>query len=151
MSPVENLEAVQFICPLAAPGVLGDRPMRDTVDEAQIAGRTLGLQLQFVEPRPPDEVEHAFSAMREARAGGILVFPNPMLFEARSSIAEHNCKEPLASVAGGEHWGACCPTRRMFRRCHHRAADHIRAGHQPQDRQNPRPDIPPSLVQRADQ
>src|ERR1700704_990996 len=32
-------------------GALGERAMRDMVEETQVAGRTLGLQLQFVEAR----------------------------------------------------------------------------------------------------
>src|SRR6266478_5171239 len=80
------------------PGALGERAMRDMVDETQVAGRTLGLLLQFVEARRPDDVEQAFTAMREARGGGLLVFPNPMLFEARSSIAAYAAKSHLPAV-----------------------------------------------------
>jgi putative ABC transport system substrate-binding protein len=86
------------IAVLWQPGALGERAMRDMVDETQVAGRTLGLQLQFVEARRPDDVEQAFTAMREARVGGLLVFPNPMLFEARSSIAAYAAKSHLPAV-----------------------------------------------------
>jgi putative tryptophan/tyrosine transport system substrate-binding protein len=36
--------------------------------------------------------------MREARAGGLLVFPNPVLFEARRSIVAHAAKSRLPAV-----------------------------------------------------
>ena len=79
-------------------GALGERAMRDMVEETQVAGQKLGLQLQFFEARRPDDVEQAFSAMKEARVAGLLVFPNPMLFEARSSIAAYAEKSRLPTV-----------------------------------------------------
>jgi len=76
----------------------GERAERDMVEETQVAGRTLGLQLRFVEARRPDDVEQAFSAMTEARVGGLLVLPGPMLFEARRSIVAHAAKSRLPVV-----------------------------------------------------
>src|SRR5258705_13623204 len=80
------------------PGALGERTMRDMMEETQVAGRTLALQLQFVEARRPDDFEQAFSAMREARAGGLLVFPSSILFEARRYIVSHAAKSRLPAV-----------------------------------------------------
>ena len=80
------------------PGALGERAMRDMVEETQVAGRTLGLQLRFVEARRPEDFEPAFSTMREARVGGLLVFPNPMLFESRERIVAHAAKSRLPAV-----------------------------------------------------
>jgi putative ABC transport system substrate-binding protein len=80
------------------PGALGERAMRDLVEETQVAARTLGLKLRFVEARRPDDLEQAFSAMREARVGGLLVFPNPLLFEERRSIVEHATKGRLPAI-----------------------------------------------------
>ena len=76
----------------------GERAERDMVEETQVAGRTLGLQLRFVEARRPDDFEQAFSAMTEARVGGLLVLPGPMLFEARRSIVAHAAKSRLPVV-----------------------------------------------------
>jgi len=101
----KRLELLKAVVPgstrmavLWQPGALGERAMRDMVEETQVAGRTLGLQLQFVEARRPDDVEQAFTAMREARVAGLLVFPNPMLFEARSNIAAHAATSRLPTV-----------------------------------------------------
>jgi len=80
------------------PGVFGERTVHDMMEETQIAGRALGLQLQFVEARRPDDIERAFSGMREARVGGLLVFPSPMLFEARRGLAAHAAKSRLPAV-----------------------------------------------------
>jgi putative ABC transport system substrate-binding protein len=156
------------------PGALGERAMRDLMEETRLAGRTLGLQLLFVEARRPDDFEQAFSAMREARVGGLLVFPNPLLFEARRSIVAHAGKSRLptvypwreaASVGGLMSYATNFPN--MYRR----AAiyvDKILKGAKPADLPIEQPTefelvinlktakalgltIPPSLLQRADQ
>lgn len=71
------------------PGALGERAMRDMVEETQAAGRTLGLQLRFVEARRPEDFEPAFSTMREARVGGV---------ESRERIVAHAAKSRLPAV-----------------------------------------------------
>ena len=62
------------------PGVFGERTMRSMVEEMEVAGRALRVQLQFVEARRLGDFEQAFSTMRKARLGGLLVFQeNPGL------------------------------------------------------------------------
>jgi putative ABC transport system substrate-binding protein len=80
------------------PGALGEKTLRDMMEETRVAGRTLGLQLQFLETRRPDDFEQAFGAMREARVRGVLVLPHPLLFEARRSIVAHAAKSRLPAV-----------------------------------------------------
>jgi ABC-type uncharacterized transport system substrate-binding protein len=156
------------------PGALGERAMRDMVEETQVAGRTLGLQLRFVEARRPDDFEQAFSAMSEARVAGLLVFPNPILFEARGSIVAHAAKNRLpavypwreaASVGGLMSYATNFPD--MYRRAA-TYVDRILRGAKPADLPIEQPTtfelvinlktakalgltIPPSLLQRADQ
>jgi len=156
------------------PGALGERVMRDMVEETQVAGRTLGLELRFVEARQPDDFEHAFSAMREARVGGLLVLPSPLLFEARSSIVAHAAKGRLpavypwreaASVGGLMSYSTNFPD--MYRRAA-TYVDKILKGAKPGDLPIEQPTtfelvinlktakalgltIPPALLQRADQ
>jgi putative ABC transport system substrate-binding protein len=156
------------------PGALGERAMRDMVEETQVAGRTLGLELRFVEARRPDDFEQAFSAMREARVGGLLVFPNPLLFEERRSIVAHAAKGRLpavypwreaASVGGLMSYSTNFPD--MYRRAA-TYVDKILKGAKPGDLPIEQPTtfelvinlktakalgltIPPSLLHRADQ
>ena len=101
----KRLELLKTVVPgstriavLRQPGALGERAMRDMVEETQVAGRALGLHLQFVEARQSEDLEQAFAAMKEARVGGLLVFPNPMLFEARRSIVAHAAKGRVPAV-----------------------------------------------------
>jgi len=155
-------------------GALGERAERDMVEETQVAGRTLRLQLRFVEARRPDDVEQAFSAMKEARVGGLLAFPSPMLFEARRSIVAYAAKSRLpvvypwreaASVGGLMSYSTNFPD--MYRRAA-TYVDKILKGAKPADLPFEQPTkfelvinlktakplgltIPPSLLQRADQ
>ncbi len=101
----KRLERLKLVVPrstrvavLQQRGALGELVMRDLVEETNAAGRTLGLQLHFVEIRRPEDLEHAFSAMRNARVEGILVFPNAMLFEARQRIVSEASKGRLPAV-----------------------------------------------------
>ena len=155
-------------------GALGERAERDMVEETQVAGRTLGLHVRFVEARRPDDSERVFSAMKEARVGGLLVFPSPMLFEARRNIVAHAAKSRLpvvypwreaASVGGLMSYSTNFPD--MYRRAA-TYVDKILKGAKPADLPFEQPTkfelvinlktakalgltIPPSLLQRADQ
>ena len=156
------------------PGALGERAIRDMVEETKVAGQTLGLQLRFLEARRPEDLEQAFSAMKETRVGGLLVFPNPVLFEARGSIVAHAARSRLpavypwreaASVGGLMSYATNFPE--MYRRAA-TYVDKILKGAKPADLPVEQPTkfelvinlktakalgltIPPSLLQRADQ
>ena len=149
----------------------GERAERDMVEETQVAGRTLGLQLRFVEARRPDDFEQA---MTEARGGGLLVLPGPKLFEARRSIVAHAAKSRVpvvypwreaASVGGLMSYSTNFPD--MYRRAA-TYVDKILKGAKPADLPFEQPtkfelvinlktakalglSIPPSLLARADQ
>jgi putative ABC transport system substrate-binding protein len=151
------------------PGALGERAIRDMREETQVAGR-----MRFVEARRPDDFEQAFSAMREARVGGLLVFPSPLLFEERKSIVARAAKSRVpavypwreaASVGGLVSYSANFPD--MYRRAAY-FVDKILKGAKPGDLPVEQPaafelvinlktakalglTIPPSLLQRADQ
>ncbi|MBI3824612.1 MAG: ABC transporter substrate-binding protein [Candidatus Rokubacteria bacterium] len=80
------------------PDVFGERTIRNMLQQTEVAGRTLGVQVQFVEARRPDDFERAFSAMKKGRVGALLVFPSPMFFEARRGLVEHAAKSRLPAV-----------------------------------------------------
>jgi putative tryptophan/tyrosine transport system substrate-binding protein len=51
------------------PGAMGERTEKDMLKGAEAAARALGVQLQFIEARGPDDFDRAFSDMTRARAG----------------------------------------------------------------------------------
>jgi len=48
----------------------------------------LGLRLQLVEVRSPDEFERAFSGMANAHADALFEFPSPMFYQERKRLVD---------------------------------------------------------------
>jgi putative tryptophan/tyrosine transport system substrate-binding protein len=55
------------------------------LQETQVAAQALGVQLQVIEIRSPDEFENAFAAMTKAGADALFVLTDAMLFERHAS------------------------------------------------------------------
>jgi ABC-type uncharacterized transport system substrate-binding protein len=101
----KRLELLKIVAPQATrvgvlwqPAILGEGLTRGMLDEAQTAGRALGLRLQPIEVRRGDDIQPAFASLREGRAAALLVFPGPLLFEERRSIIEQAARNALPAV-----------------------------------------------------
>jgi putative ABC transport system substrate-binding protein len=68
---------------------------------AEAAARTLGLRLQTVDARTPQEIDSAFAAMTRDRAGALLIFPDTLFGTQRRQIAELAAKARLPAIHGG--------------------------------------------------
>ena len=66
--------------------------------ETQVAARSVGVELQSLGVRGPDELDRAFSAMKEARAGALIVESSSMLFTARTRLADFALKNRLPTM-----------------------------------------------------
>jgi putative tryptophan/tyrosine transport system substrate-binding protein len=64
----------------------------------QAAAGALGVPLQSLGVRDPDELERAFAAMQEARAGALIVEPSSMLFTWRTRLADLALQHRLPTV-----------------------------------------------------
>ena len=80
------------------PDGLTERTRRNMREQAEAAGRALGIDLRFIEVRRPGDFERAFAAMAEARIGALVVSPTPMLFEARSQVVVLAAKNNLPAI-----------------------------------------------------
>jgi ABC-type uncharacterized transport system substrate-binding protein len=69
--------------------------------EAEAAARALGVRLQTLEARNPQEIDSAFAAMTRERAGALLIFPDPIFGNQRRQIAELAAKRRLPAIYGG--------------------------------------------------
>ena len=177
----KRLELLKTVVPgstrlgvLWQPAVHGEQATHDMIEETKVAGRALGLQLQFVEARRADDLDQAFSTMREARVGGLLIFPSPMFFDIRRSIVTHVAKNRLPAVYSwreGVTAGGLMSYAANFPDMYRRAAvyvDKILKGAKPGDLPVEQPTkfefvinlktakalgltIPPSLLARADE
>jgi len=67
--------------------------------ETQAAARALGLQLQSLGVRSPDELRTAVSAMSQARADAIVVLSDAMFFGERKQIADLAAANRLPAIS----------------------------------------------------
>lgn len=70
------------------------------LQEAQVAARSVRVQLQPVEAREPSGIDRAFEAMRRERADALLVLSDVMLSRHGQRIAELATKSRLAAMYG---------------------------------------------------
>jgi len=64
----------------------------------QLAARSAGVHLQSLGVRGPGELDRAFSAMKEARAGALIVESSSMLFPWRARLADLALKNGLPTM-----------------------------------------------------
>ncbi|HEV8674207.1 MAG TPA: ABC transporter substrate-binding protein [Methylomirabilota bacterium] len=81
-----------------------------TLEEMRAAGRRLGIKLQPLEVRGPEDFDHAFDEMVRARAGAVVVLPYPGLATHQPRLADLARKRRLPMIGGGPDrtspWGS---------------------------------------------
>jgi len=95
----EALPKLSRVAVLWNPGAFGEQTMRDMLKGTEAAARALGVQLQLVGVRGPDEFDRAFSTMTRDRAEALVVFPSPALFNERRRIVDLATKHRLPSMS----------------------------------------------------
>jgi putative ABC transport system substrate-binding protein len=68
------------------------------MEELTDAGRSLGVQLQFLEASSADEFDRAFAAMAKERAGALLMVADSLFILHRIRLAELAAKDRLPSL-----------------------------------------------------
>ena len=68
--------------------------------ETEVAARALGMQLQFVEARAPDEIDRAFAGVAKERMRALLVLNDPVFTAQRKQIADLSAKHRFPTVSG---------------------------------------------------
>jgi len=91
---------VSRVAVLWQPGAQAKRTEKDLQTEAKVAARALGIQLQFVEAREPDDFDRAFSDMTRARADALTVLGSAMLFNQRRRLVELAATHRLPAAYG---------------------------------------------------
>jgi putative tryptophan/tyrosine transport system substrate-binding protein len=94
----QALPRVVRVAGLWHPGAFSERTASDMLKETEAAAGTLGVQLQLVGVRGPDEFDRAFSTMIRERAEALLVFPSTMLFAEGKRIVDLAAKHRLPSM-----------------------------------------------------
>jgi putative ABC transport system substrate-binding protein len=71
-----------------------------TVRETEAAARVLGVQLQPLEMRAPEEIDRAFEAAIRGRASALIVVDNPLVLSHRARIVALAAKSRLPAIYG---------------------------------------------------
>ena len=170
----QTVPGVSRIAVLWNPGDYVERTEKEMLNEAHIAARALGVQLQVIEARGPEDFDRAFSDMTSKRATAVTVQSTNIFFIERNRLVKKMAESRLPAVyltrefvdAGGlMSYGASVPD--LFRRAAS-YVDKILKGARPSDLPVEQPtkfelvinlktakalglDIPPTLLARADE
>jgi putative tryptophan/tyrosine transport system substrate-binding protein len=94
----QAVPAVSRVAILWQPGGFGERTEKDILRRAEVAGRELGVRLQFVQARGPADFERAFLDMTRARAGALTVLTSNMFVTERRRLVDLAAKNRLPAM-----------------------------------------------------
>ena len=94
----QAVPGVSRVAVLWQPGAVSERTEKDILKGAEVAGRTLGVRLHFVEARGPADIDRAFSDMIRVRAGALTVLSTPMFSSERRRLLDLAAKNRLPTV-----------------------------------------------------
>jgi putative ABC transport system substrate-binding protein len=89
---------VSRVALLLKPDAMPDRAKKDRLNAADVAARALGVRLQVVEARGPEDFDRAFSDMTRARAGALAVLATPVFDSERRRLVDLAAKNRLPTV-----------------------------------------------------
>jgi putative tryptophan/tyrosine transport system substrate-binding protein len=93
----QTIPGVSRVAVLWQPGGLAERTEKDMLKAAEGAARALGVRLELVEARGPDDFDRA-SEMTRTRAGALTVLPSVMFITERRRIVDLAAKNRLPAV-----------------------------------------------------
>ena len=94
----QAVPGVNRVAVLWQPGALEERTEKDRLQRAEVAGRALGVRLQFVEARDPKDLDRAFSDMIRAHAGAVTDLEGNLFFSERRHLVDLAAKNRLPAV-----------------------------------------------------
>jgi putative tryptophan/tyrosine transport system substrate-binding protein len=89
---------VSLVALLLKPDTMPDSAKEVRLKEAAASARALGVQLQVVEARGPDDFDRAFSDISAKNAGALVVLPTPIFGIERQRIANLAAKNRLPTM-----------------------------------------------------
>jgi ABC-type uncharacterized transport system substrate-binding protein len=94
----QAVPGVSRVAVLWHPGGSGGRTNKDMLKAIDVAARALGVRPQFVEVRGPGDFDKAFSEMKGARAGALIVLGSVMFMNERRRLVDLAAKNRLPAV-----------------------------------------------------
>jgi putative ABC transport system substrate-binding protein len=98
------------------------------LNNARAAGKKAGVSILALEARSPQEIDHAFVAMTQAKAQGLIFASNPLFTLQRRQIAELAAKHRLPSISALREFaeaGALMSYGPNFNEMYRRAATYV--------------------------
>jgi putative ABC transport system substrate-binding protein len=96
----QAVPGVSRVAVLWPQGTIDERTEKDMLKEADVAARALGVRLQVVEARGPEDFDRAFSDMTRAREGALTVLPSARFVVERRRLVDLAAKHRLPAVYG---------------------------------------------------
>jgi len=138
----KRLELLKEVVPGVSRIAVLSNPTNQSVpallSETEIAAQSLGVQVQFLEARVPNELNKVFVAIKD-RPSALMVVPDPMLFAQRKRLSDLAAESRLPTMAEWEEFvqaGGLMSYGPSFREMFRRAAvyvDKILKGRTPAD------------------
>jgi len=91
-----SVPGINRVAALWNPGNASSHP---ELKQTEVAAQALRIELQSVEVRDPRMLEPAFAAMTKAKATGLIVLSDNMLFGQRTRIADLAIQARLPAIA----------------------------------------------------
>jgi len=96
----QAVPGVERVAVLRQPGAVPEQTEKDMLKGAEVAARALGIKLQIVEARGPEDFDSAFSEMTKARASALIMGVGNMFFSERRRLVDLAAKHRLPAVYG---------------------------------------------------
>ena len=93
----ETIPELSRVAILRNPGMLGTA---DALKDAELAARSLGLKIQALEIRGPNDLDGIFQAAKKSGARALMTIGDPVTFTHRKRVAELAIKNHLATIYG---------------------------------------------------
>jgi putative tryptophan/tyrosine transport system substrate-binding protein len=93
----QAVPGVKRVAFLWQPGYLPERAEKDVLQRAEVAAQALGVRLQFVEARRPEDFDRAFAEMTRARVDAVIVWGGVLFIFERKRIADLAARNRLPS------------------------------------------------------
>src|SRR5262245_4316867 len=90
----EAFPRISRVAVLRTPGAAQEQQAK----EIEVAGQTLGIQVQYVHVQTPDDFENAFSAITKGRADALLILRSPLIRTHATRITDFAEKRRLPTM-----------------------------------------------------
>ena len=95
----QTVPGISRVALLLKPDATPDRNNEARLNEAEVEARALGVRLQIVEARGPEDFDRAFSEMSKARADALTVLATPVFIFAQRRLVDLAAENRLPAVS----------------------------------------------------